>query len=217
MTPSRLIVFDLDHTLLKKNCSFSFGLYLYQQNYFSFWKLVTSLSDYVWHKWGVLSLQDLHDNSFKRLFKGHPQEEIAVHVVNFLNSYLDSLLFEPLLLRLKAAQKEGDHVLILSSSPDFLVREIARRLSVTKWKSTGYETDNAGKFSKISQVMDGKNKAQLVYELAKELSIPLAAVTAYSDSLLDLPLLKIVGEPICVYPNKSLKKICSKNCWEIIN
>ena len=212
----RLIVFDLDHTLIKANSSFRFGSYLYRQKYFSFWNLLASLSDYVRHKWCGMSLQALHDSSFSRLFKGRPLADIRTYVSHFLSENLASLLYEPVWQRLKAAQEAGHRVLILSSSPDFLVGEIANRLSVDLWKATSYEVSRLGEFSVISQVMGGEGKARYVSDLAERLSIPLSSVTTYSDSLLDLPLLTIAGEAVCVRPNDALKRICKRNGWEII-
>lgn len=213
----RLIVFDLDHTLLRANSSFRFGRYLYEKNDFSFWTLLACLTDYARHKWFGMSLEQLHHDSFSRLFKGRPEEEIRAHAIQFLSENLYSLVYEPVRRRLKDAQDAGHHVLLLSSSPDFLVGEIARRLSVEKWKSTTYEVNGEGVYSKISHVMGGEEKALYVSRLAKELSIPLNSVTVYSDSSLDLPLLTLAGKAICVAPNEQLKRICMEKGWEIIN
>jgi HAD superfamily hydrolase (TIGR01490 family) len=39
----------------------------------------------------------------------------------------------------------------------------------------------------------------------------------YSDSISDLPLLQVVGNPICVSPDKSLRYIAQKSGWKIYN
>jgi HAD superfamily phosphoserine phosphatase-like hydrolase len=129
---------------------------------------------------------------------------------------LASLINEPILHRLRTAQSAGHHVLILSSSPDFLVSEIASRLNVGSWKATSYQVNDHGKFDTISHVMGGYDKAEYVAEMSQQLSIPLNFVTVYSDSALDLPLLTIVGEAICVRPDDRLKGLCKQNGWEII-
>jgi HAD superfamily hydrolase (TIGR01490 family) len=212
----RLIVFDLDHTLLTTNSSFQFGFYLYRQKFFSFWTLLWCLSDYARHKWGNLSIQTLHGKSFRRLFKGRPLMEITQHVVKFLTESLAVMLYAPVVQRLKEAQDRGDRVIILSSSPDFLVGEISRRLDVEHWKATGYQADEKGKFIAISHVMEGQDKAQYVKRLAEQLQLPLSAITVYSDSYLDLPVLKMGGEAIGVRPDDRLKRICLQNGWEMI-
>lgn len=211
-----LIVFDLDHTLLTVNSSFRFGFYLYRQHFFSFWTLLQSLIDYMKHKWWGMSVQILHIKSFERLFKGHSLSEIHHHVDQFLTNELASLFYAPVMQRLKAAQERGDHVIILSSSPDFLVGEIAKRLQVQNWQATIYQTDDQGKLSTISHVMDGQDKALYVKQLADQMKLPLSEMTVYSDSYLDLPILKIAGRAIGVVPDYRLKRVCLQNGWEIL-
>lgn len=212
----RLIVFDLDHTLLTANSSFRFGSFLYRQNFFSFWTLLGCLTDYARHKWWGMSIADLHAHTFSRLFKGRFLADIQFYVVQFLTKYLTSLLYTPVLNRLKIAQAKGDYVLILSSSPDFLVKEIADSLQVPHWKATIYQSDGEGKLIAISQVMEGQNKANYVKELANQMHFDLSFITAYSDSYLDLPILKMAGEAVGVRPDYTLKRVCVQNGWEIL-
>lgn len=211
-----LVVFDLDHTLLTANSSFRFGTFLYRQKFFPFWTLLLCLSHYARHKWGGMSVQTLHAKSFAHLFKGRNLSDICEHVDKFLTENLQSMLYLPVVERLKAAQERGDAVLILSSSPDFLVREIARRLHVPRWKATIYQRDHDGSLSAVSHVMEGEDKAQYVKGLADQMHLPLSSITVYSDSILDLPVLKIAGKAIGVLPDSHLKRICLENGWEIL-
>jgi HAD superfamily hydrolase (TIGR01490 family) len=211
-----LVVFDLDHTLLKVNSSFSFGLYLYRQKFFPFWKLLLCLGDYARHKWGMMSVQTLHAKSFAHLFKERDLSVISPHVDRFLTKNLQSMLYLPVVQRLKEAQNRGDVVLILSSSPDFLVSEIARRLNVKQWKATTYLTNSEGRLIEVSHVMEGENKASYVKELANQMQLSFSDITVYSDSHLDLPVLKIAGKAIGVLPDNHLKRICLQEGWEIL-
>jgi HAD superfamily hydrolase (TIGR01490 family) len=211
-----LIVFDLDHTLLTVNSSFRFGFYLYRQKFFPFWKLLLCLSDYERHKWGRMSVQTLHAKSFSHLFKGSDLSAICAHVDKFLTESLQAMLYLPVIQRLKAAQDRGDMVLILSSSPDFLVGEIARRLNVRHWKATTYLTDSDRRLIEVLHVMEGQDKASYVKELANQMRLSFSDITVYSDSHLDLPVLKIAGKSIGVLPDKHLKRICLQEGWEIL-
>lgn len=211
-----LVAFDLDKTLLAVNSSFCFGRYLYQQNLFSFGTLLLCLTDYARHKWCGMSIQDLHLKSFKRLFKGRFLSDIRLHVDNFLTQNLIKMLYEPVKQRLKEAQDCGHEVIILSSSPDFLVKEIARRLEVSNWKATTYQVDEEGRFIGISHLLEGKGKADHLRELSLQMNIPLTSTTVYSDSYLDLPVLNLAGEAIAVAPDFRLKRICLQKGWEIL-
>lgn len=209
-------VFDLDHTLLTGNSSYHFGFYLYRQKFFSFPKLIVSLSDYARHKCFNLPVQSLHANAFSRLFKGRSLTELNGHVEKFLTENLDSLVYSPVVQRLQEAHARGDATLILSSGPDFLVSAIARRFNVAEWQATTYQADEHGYLSAITRVLDGKDKADYLHHYAKKRHIPLSQLTVYSDSYLDLPLLQMAGRPIGVVPDNKLKKICLNNGWEIL-
>lgn len=212
----RVVVFDLDHTLLTVNSSFRFGLFLYRQRYFSFWKLWYCLSAYMRHKWFGMKLQDLHVKAFTHLFQGQPLAAISHEVEKFLDEFFESILYAPVVKRLKLAQAQQEKVLILSSSPDFLVKAIAHRFQVQQWKATTYQVDHEGKFAAVSHVMEGENKANYLRQWVHQLQLSLSATTVYSDSYLDLPVLKIAGQVIGVVPDNRLKRLCQQKGWEIL-
>lgn len=212
----QLTVFDLDHTLLTSNSSFRFGFYLYQQKFFPFSKLMACLSDYLRHKWFKMPIDQLHNKTFERLFKGCALSAIQDHVDQFLDLHLHDMLYHPVIQRLKEAQVRGDYTLILSSSPDFLVGAIADRLAVKEWKASHYQADHLGHLVRIAHVLEGQDKANYVHALAAQLHLPLTAMTVYSDSYLDLPILNIAGQAIGVSPDAHLKRICQQNGWEIL-
>lgn len=213
---SDLSVFDLDHTLLKVNCSFRFGFYLYKQNFFSSFKLLSCLAYYIRHKFLGLSICRLHEKVFDNLFKCRKIEDIHRYVQLFLDKEFDSMLYDPTIKRLKKAQSLGHHTLILSSSPDFLVQPIAIRLGVSDWKSSLYESDEAGRLIRISKILEGQGKANYIEEWIGKFQAYSISITAYSDSYLDLPILKIAQKAIGVLPDRRLRKICLKNGWEIL-
>ena len=211
----RLSVFDLDHTLLSGNSSYFFGSFLYREKFFPLWKLLKCLMDYARHKYLGMSTLELHANAFKLLFKGRSLEEIEGLADRFLNNSLDALLYDPLLKRLKTAQKNGEHVLILSSSPDFLVGKIARRLDVAHWKATRYAADRLGKLAAV-HVVEGSDKAAYLKDFIGEMKLDKSDIAAYSDSYLDLPILYLAGHPVAVKPDARLKRVCRQLGWEIV-
>ncbi|MBA2369182.1 MAG: HAD-IB family phosphatase [Candidatus Protochlamydia sp.] len=212
----RLNVFDLDHTLLKENCSYRFGAYLYKQGALSFFSVLACLCYYARHKLLHMSLQKTHQKIFNRLFKGRSFHKIQQYADAFIKESLADLYYPPVLKRLSEAIKKGDYTLILSSSPDFLVERIARDLGTTNWHGTIYEVDEQGFFSHISHVIDGHEKVEVVKRLACKMDLDPCLMVAYSDSYLDLPILKIAGTAIGVKPDYQLKRVCQNLGWEII-
>jgi phosphoserine phosphatase len=64
--------------------------------------------------------------------------------------------------------------------------------------------------------MEGQNKADYLKGLIQQLNMDRTAITVYSDSYLDLPLLNMAGRAIGVGPDHRLKRICLQKGWEIL-
>jgi HAD superfamily phosphoserine phosphatase-like hydrolase len=163
-----------------------------------------------------MSVQTLHAKAFNTLFKGYKLSTIEEYADLFLSQYLSSMLYHPVIQRLREAQAKGEYTLILSSSPAFLVEAVAQRLQVAHWKATTYHLDSEGDLTAIAHVLEGQDKADYVTALADKMNLPASAITAYSDSYLDLPVLKIAGRAIGVVPDPYLKRICLDQGWEIL-
>jgi len=83
--------------------------------------------------------------------------------------------------------------------------------------------------SQFSEVVDGvytgrptglfiyrADKARAVQQLAEQRNIDLADSYAYSDSESDLPMLRVVGNPVAVNPDRELLRIAREEDWEIV-
>ena len=62
----------------------------------------------------------------------------------------------------------------------------------------------------------GEAKAARVRELAAERGYRLQDCYAYSDSATDLPLLKTVGHPHAVNPDRTLRRIARQLGWPVL-
>lgn len=213
---TKISLFDLDQTLLATNSSYQFGAHLYKAKFFSLPSMLYYVGCYVLHKINVLDIGQIHQKIFNTLFFDKPADEFIKQANEFLDHNLNSMLYLPAMERLEQAKRENHHTVILSSSPEFLVEEIAKRWGVDEWKGTRFQLDKQRRFSAIADLMDGERKSSYLRTLSAQLSIPLSACIAYSDSILDLPLLKMAGKAVGVRPDSKLKSICKKHQWEII-
>jgi len=212
----QITVFDLDHTLLKVNSSFKFGTYLFRQNFMSLNILLKCLMTYFRHKYCQLTVNQLQQTIFTLLFKKRSSLEIQQHADLFLKFQFDSLIRCSALQRLEAARQRGDYLVILSTSPSFLVEPLAKLFKVDEWLATVYTEDNERCLSEISFLCLGEDKARYIKRLSVRLNIPLSSFTMYSDSHLDLPALDIAGKAVAVAPDRKLKKVCKQKEWEIL-
>lgn len=213
---SGLQVFDLDKTLIKNNSSFHFYFFLYSIQFYNVFSILLTIIYYIRYRFLGMSLIKLHQKVFHRFLKGRSGELLSLHADAFLERHLEKMLYQPAVKELKSAQKRGHYVLIISSSPSFLVAPIAKKLNVHEWKATEYDVDKEKNLCNILSLILGYKKAEITIDAARRLELKRDVITAYSDSIEDLPLLKVAGKAIGVNPDRKLKNYCKKKGWDII-
>jgi len=209
-------VFDLDRTLISSNCSINFCRYLIAKKVLPPLTLLHSALYYFRHVFFNMSPSELHNQIFMRFLKGRTLESLEREVDAFIERYLEKALYAPALCQLKLAQHLGRFTMILSNSPSFLVKKIAKALDVSDWKATEYAVDKQQRLCHIAFIMQGEEKAAYVLKIAEKLGISPSEITAYSDSIWDLPLLLASGTAIAVSPDRKLRTYSLKARWMIL-
>lgn len=215
-TVACLSVFDLDHTLAQSNVSLAFGRFLHRRKRISLNQAVYAATAFLWHRWAGCRLDYLHRSVFYRLFKGWPLSDLVSHVDAFLDEQWEQLVDPAILRILEGASRRQCYTMLLSNSPDFLVRAIARRLQIDEWGATTYAVDKAGRLCHIASYFNGREKALLVERRAEEFNVARSGIWVCSDSILDLPLFQVAGRCSVVRPDRALRKIARQQGWEMI-
>ena len=208
--------FDLDHTLIEANSSLLFYQYLVREGVFHPLSLLRTLFYSIEHRFFNLGLLELHEKVFKRFLKGKPIQLVEEQVAKFLKEDFYRFIYYPSFSRLRRAQHEGHHTIILSNSPSFIVGPVARYLGVSHWCSSEYAINEKGDLDSVKSILLGEGKASYLKTLASKFKTDIKRVTAYSDSPLDLPFLSAAGTAVVVNPTQRMRKISQENYWEII-
>lgn len=102
-------------------------------------------------------------------------------------------------------QKQGHKVFFISGSPDFLVSKMAEKYGITEYKGTIYKVDEDNKFTgEIIRMWDSDSKQKVLNELILKYNVDLENSFAYGDTTGDLSMLRMVGNPVAINPNKPL-------------
>lgn len=211
-----LSAFDLDGTLIQGNISFAFGQYLYRHGHLPLTSMLKLVVAYGRHRYGGLSLGDLHQTAFSLFFRGRQRNELDGLVGQFLDVALPKLWYSPAVDQLIQAKESGHYVAILSSSPDFLVEAMAARLQVATWQSSVYPVSETGHLMTQPYILVGEAKALGLAQLATQCAVDRNHTVVYSDSILDLPFLLAGGRAVGVRPDRKLKQLCVKNAWDVL-
>ncbi len=125
-------------------------------------------------------------------------------------------VFPSIVARVREHQRAGEPVyLVTASTRNSLTRSpppsISTALSAAARRSSTATTP-AGR----GPFVYGEGKVEAITALAAGEGLDLSASVAYSDSISDLPMLRAVGRPIAVNPDKELRRIAEAEGWEIL-
>lgn len=112
--------------------------------------------------------------------------------------------------------EDGEDVYVVTAAPVELARIVARRLGLTDALGTVSEVAEGRWTGRlVGDFLHGPAKAEAVRRLAAERGYALAACSAYSDSVNDLPLLELVGHPHAVNPERRLRVVAEERGWPV--
>jgi HAD superfamily hydrolase (TIGR01490 family) len=115
-------------------------------------------------------------------------------------------------------KRAGREVYISSSSPEDFLSILAEAFDVDGVIGTRAEVvDGVYTGHLEGELCSREEKARRVRELAEERGIDLLRSWAYSDSINDLPLLELVGNPVAMNPDLPLVRVARRNGWQVID
>jgi len=133
--------------------------------------------------------------------------------------FLSEVWRQDILHILKEHLAAGDLVMLVSSGPTPLMERIAKELGVQYAIGTRYilrDGRYTGGYQKPVCIDQFKASLPLQYLQALGVKIDLAGSAAYADSIADLSLLEMVGNPVSVYPDDQLAAIARQRGWKTI-
>jgi HAD superfamily hydrolase (TIGR01490 family) len=215
----RLVLFDLDNTLLAGDSDFEWAQFLIEQGVLD--REVYEARNqqfYDQYKAGTLDIHEFLDFQLKPLSR-HPRSTLDAWHREFMERKVRPLMREK--ARALVARHRGDLRVVITATNSFVTAPIAREFGIAELIATEPEQRDgefSGAVTGIPCFREGK-VARLEEWLAGRGS-PLASFDEswfYSDSLNDLPLLARVSNPVAVDPDDTLRKHAASRGWPIIS
>ena len=208
--------FDIDDTLICGQTQKLLISYFYKK------RKVSSLflsRIYLWfflYKIGIVSKGTSLMEKAYSLAKNVKEEEFKNFVREVFNEDIKPLIYPQAVERIDFHKKNYHEIVLISKSCKFLVDTIKDYLKVSLSIATELEVKNQVLTGKIKgNIIHGKEKLRVVEEIALKKDWNLKESYAYGDHISDLPLLKAVGHPIVINPDKKLEKEARKRGWKI--
>lgn len=145
-------------------------------------------------------LAEVYLNELKGVKKDYI-EYIAAHVINVNGD----MVYKYSRDRIEWHKNQGHKVFFISGSPDFLVSKMAEKYGVTEYRGSLYKVDEDNLFTgEIVRMWDSVSKQRVLDELIEKYEVDLDNSFAYGDTTGDLSMLRMMGNPVAINPNKEL-------------
>jgi HAD superfamily hydrolase (TIGR01490 family) len=210
--------FDLDKTVIARPSMVAFGRPLRRAGLVSPWVLARALAGQVVYLWlGADEARLLRTrDAALALTKGWHRDTVERIVRETLEEVVDPIVFDEALQLMAAHRAAGRLVVVVSASPEEVVRPLSTYLGAHEAVATRSKLDAEGRYTgELERFCSGPDKVEAIRALADARGIDLAASYAYSDSVTDVPMLEAVGHPVAVNPDRALLRVARARDWEV--
>jgi HAD superfamily hydrolase (TIGR01490 family) len=216
--PMEAAFFDLDKTVISRSSTLALSRPLYRAGMVSRGQLLRGAYAQL-----VYLLVGADEDKMERLKEGMLQltrgwdrSQVERLVEDVILEVIDPYVYAEALDLMELHRSEGRRVYIVSSSPEEVVRPLARHFGVSGVIATRAAIGADGRYTgELEFYAYGEEKAEAVRAVAERSGIDLSRSFAYTDSATDLPLLETVGNPVAVNPDKELRKAAEEHGWPI--
>ena len=216
-----LVIFDLDNTLLDGDSDYNWSLFLikqgildqksYEQRNEQFYKDYQS---------GSLDIDAYAEFQFKPL-KENPRSELDQLRSKYIAEVVSPMISSKAKNLVEKHRSLGDMLLIITATNSYITKPIANLFGIEDLIGTDLEEIDGqftGKILGQASFQEGKIIRLNAWLEDRNLKLNEFEQTFfYSDSKNDLPLLKLVSNPVAVNPDNILEEEAKKNNWPIMS
>ena len=216
----KLALFDLDHTLLPIDSDHAWGEFTITLGWTDPVEFAAKNDAFYAHyQAGTL---DVHDyvRFATEAFRLQGPDKAALAHARFMQEVIVPSIRPEALALLKQHRMEGDRLVIVTATNEFVTRPIAQALGVGELIAVELARTAEGWFNGeilgVPSMREGKVQRLQQWLQAQGLAWEDVDTTFYSDSTNDLPLLKRVNHPVATNPDAKLRATAMANGWPIL-
>ncbi len=210
--------FDLDKTIIAKSSTLAFSRSFYQGGLINRRAVMRSAyAQFVYLVGGADHDQMERMRQYlSALCAGWDVQQVKDIVSETLHGLIDPIIYDEAATLIEQHHMAGRDVVIVSSSGAEVVEPIGEMLGADHVIATRMVAEDGRYTGEIESYAYGETKASAIEELAAAEGYDLFRSYAYSDSMTDLPMLKTVGNPYAVNPDRALRKEAIARHWPIL-
>jgi HAD superfamily hydrolase (TIGR01490 family) len=219
-TTTEAAFFDLDKTIVSRSSSLALSRPLYRAGMVSRGQLLRgAYAQLVYLLVGAdeQKMERLKEGMLQ-LTKGWDRGQVERLVQEAVLDVIDPYVYEEAMDLLEQHRLAGRRIYIVSSSPEEVVRPLARHFGASGVIATRAQVGEDNRYTgELEFYAYGQQKAHAILDLAARSGLDLEGSYAYSDSATDVPMLEVVGHPVAVNPDKELRRVAEEREWEVLD
>ena len=217
-----LAIFDLDNTLINTDSDHSWPQYLMKKGWVDI-EYTQKQNDkfYQDYQKGCLNIDEFLKFHLAPLSRFSPTELAQMHR-EFTTEFIEPYISDMAKQLVDCHRAAGDELLVISSTNEFIITPICHLFGITNIIGTQLEINTQGYYTGnyigIPSLKEGK--ITRLNEWLAERGETLASYDKtyfYSDSKNDLPLLRLVNEPVAVNPDEVLLAEALAKGWAVLH
>lgn len=218
---TKLVLFDLDHTLLPIDSDYSWGTFTTAIGWTDPVEFARRNDEFYAHyQAGTLDVHDYVRFATEAARLRGPQEALAARE-RFMREVIAPAIRPQALELVRRHQQAGDEVLIITATNEFVTRPIAEAFGVQQLIAVELARDAngwiTGEIRGTPSFRDGKVRRLGEWLAQRGLAREDALVTFYSDSINDLPLMDNADQPVATNPDDRLRALATERGWRVLD
>jgi HAD superfamily hydrolase (TIGR01490 family) len=214
----RLVLFDMDHTLVPADTGTIWSQFLQERNLISLEKAQERAQFLADYQNGTLNVEEAYRFELGVLQSLEP--DLRKELLNqFFKDKVKPLITAKALQQVAEHRKNGDYLIMITATLEEIASPIAEFFGMDHLIGGRGQIDALGNYTGEIELEPCMGRGKLVHLeewLVKTGNNPVE-YTFYSDSHNDLPLLEQVDVAIAVDPDAKLRQIAQDNNWQIIS
>jgi HAD superfamily hydrolase (TIGR01490 family) len=207
--------FDLDLTIISEISGMALVKTAWETGQISYKDILTALRLYLSYK---LRFRDplLIIDEMVGWVKGKSEKSMEELCGLTFSGKLKNTIFHEAEDEILNHRLEGRQVLILSSSLDYICREVCEHLGMDGYICSSLETADGYFTGRPSgRLCFREEKLNRLTGYCNANCIDLSGSWYYSDSISDRSVLEAVEHPVCINPDRELKKLAESRGWKV--
>lgn len=209
------MIFDLDGTLIPNtSAEKTFFFHLLRNRILSIISIIQLLPA-IWTARGNLHEMTLLN---KRYLKNRSVKDFEDIAQKYFEPRIDTLIFPFMSHLIKEHQKNGDQILLLTGTLDFIAGCFAHHLFMDGYKATTLEIREGRFTGRVVGIQPfGLGKLEILRNLKRQYNFYSDNAVLYANIYADRFVMNAVARPIAVNPDRRLLNYALRSKWSIID